>query len=102
MGMVLDTTFDQNQGANPAERPTIRVKASLQCSPMQHLQEVLPLVCGQAGRAPRHRFALQTPKITLTLPELLGPFTDSCTTDAHLACDGRMGKVASLQQLPGR
>jgi hypothetical protein len=102
MGMVLDAKFDQNQGANPTERPTIRVKASLQGSPTQHLQEMLPLVCGQAGRTSRHRFALQTPKIPRTLPELLCPFTDSRTTDAYLACDGRVGKVASLQQSPGR
>ncbi len=102
MGMVLDATFDQNQGANPTERPTIRVKASLQGASTQHLQEMLPLVCGQAGRTPRHRFALQTPKIPRTLPELLSPFTDSRTTDAHLACNGRVGKVASLQQSPGR
>jgi hypothetical protein len=27
--------------------------------------------------------------------------TDSCTTDAHLAGDGRMGKLASLQQSTG-
>ncbi len=97
MGMGLDATLDQDQGANPAERPTIRIKASLQGSPTQHLQQVLPLVGGQAGRTPRHRFALQTPKITLTLPELLGPLTDRRTTDAHLACDGRVGQVASLQ-----
>jgi hypothetical protein len=97
MGMVLDATCDQNQGANPAERPTIRVKASLQGSPTQHPQEGLPLVCRQAGRTPRHRLALQTPKITLTLPEWLGPLTDSRTTDAHQACDGRVGQVASLQ-----
>jgi hypothetical protein len=102
MGMVRDATCDQHQGANPTERPTIRVKASLQCSPTQHLQEMLPLVCGQAGRTPRHRFALQTPKIPRTLPEWLSPCSDSRTTEAHLACDGRVGQVASLPQSPGR
>ncbi len=102
VGMGLDATFDQHQGANATERPPSRVKASLQGSPTQHLQEMWPRVCGQAGRTPRHRFALQTPKIPRTLPELLSPLTDSRTTDAHLACDGRLGKVASLQQSPGR
>jgi hypothetical protein len=30
MRMVCDTTFHQNDGANAAKRPTIRVKAGLQ------------------------------------------------------------------------
>jgi hypothetical protein len=101
MGMVLDAKFDQNQGADPAERPPIRVKAGLQCASTQDLQQQLPLLCRQAWRTSRHWSVLQTPKITLAVAELLGPCTDSRTTDAHLARDGRAGKVASLQQSTG-
>jgi hypothetical protein len=57
---------------------------------------------GQAGRTSRHRLALPPPQLPLTLPEVLGPWADSRTTDAHLACDGRVGKVASVPQSPGR
>jgi hypothetical protein len=96
MGMVLDAKFDKYEGANPAECPTIRVKAGLQRSLTQHLQQVLPLVCGQAGRTSRHRSVLQTPKITLALPELLRPFTDRRATNAHLARNASVGEVASL------
>jgi hypothetical protein len=101
MGMELDAIFDQNQGADSAERPPIRVKAGLQRPLTEHLQQVLPLLCGQAWRTSRYWSILQTPKITLAVPKLLGPYTDSCTTDAHLARDGRVGKVASSQQSTG-
>ena len=77
MGVLRDAELDQNQGADPAERPSIRVEADLYWS------------------------ILQTPKITLAVPKLLGPYTDSCTTDAHLARDGHVGKVASSQQSTG-
>jgi hypothetical protein len=98
MGMVPHTKFDQDQGANPAERPTLRLKACLQCAPAQHLPQALPLVCGQAGRTSRHRSVLQTPKITPAVPKWLGPGTDSRAAHAELACDGRVGQLTSLQQ----
>jgi hypothetical protein len=98
MGMVPNATCDQDQGANPVERPTLRSKACRQCSPAQHLQQVLPLVCGQAGRTSRHRSVLQTSQITPAVPELLGPGTDSRAADTELACNGRVGQRASLQQ----
>jgi hypothetical protein len=101
MGMVLDTKFDKKHGADPAERPPIRVKAGLPCASTQHLQQQQPLLCRQAWRTARYWSVLQTPKITLAVAELLGPCTDSRTTDAHLARDGRVGKGASLQQSPG-
>jgi hypothetical protein len=91
MGMVPDAKFDQDQGANPAERPTLRIKIYLERSPAQHLQQVLPLVRGQAGRTSRRRSVLQTPEITQAVPELLGPDTDSRATDADLPCNGRVG-----------
>jgi hypothetical protein len=47
MGMVLNAEFNQNQGANPAKCPSIRVEAGLQCSLSQHLQQGLPLPAGQ-------------------------------------------------------
>jgi hypothetical protein len=56
---------------------------------------------GQEWRTSLHWFILQTPKITLAVKELLSPYTDSCTTDAHPVRDGRVGKVASLQQSTG-
>jgi hypothetical protein len=46
MVMVLDTELDQNQGADPAERPSIRVAAGMQGSLSQHLQQGLPLPSG--------------------------------------------------------
>ncbi len=98
MGMGPNATCDQDQGANPAERPTLRIKACLQCSPAQHLQQVLPLGGGQAGRTSRHRSVLQPPTITQAVPELLGPGTDSRAANAELACHGRVGQLASLQQ----
>jgi hypothetical protein len=101
MGMVLDTTFDKNHGADPAERPPIRVKAGFESTVFEDRQHALPLLCRQAWRTSRHWFALQTPKIPLAVAELLGPCTDSRTTDAHLARDGRVRKVASLQQSTG-
>jgi hypothetical protein len=101
MGMVLDAKFDQYQGTKPAERPPIRVKAGLQRSPTQHLQQVLPLVCGQARRTSRHSSVPQTLKLSLVAPKLHSPLADSRPTDAHLAGDGRVGEVTSLQQPPG-
>jgi hypothetical protein len=102
MGMILDTTCDQNQGTNPAERPPIRLKTGLPCSPPQDLQQVLPLAHGQARRTSRRWSVPQTLKVALASPQLLGPFADRRAADAHLARDGRVGKVASLQQSPGR
>jgi hypothetical protein len=60
MGMVRDPEFDKYHGANPAERPTIRVKAGLQCASTQHLQQQLPLLWGKEGRTPRHTALFQT------------------------------------------
>jgi hypothetical protein len=101
MGMVLDTDFDQHQGADPAERPSIRIKAGLQCSLSQNLQQGPPLPSGQAWRTARCWSMPQTLKVTLASPQLLGPGTDRRATDAHLTRDGCVGKMTSLQQLPG-
>jgi hypothetical protein len=101
MGMVRDAELDQNQGADPAECPPIRVEAGLQCSLGQNLQQGLPLPSGQAWRTARGWSIPQTLKVTLASPKLLGPGTDRRATDAHLACDGCLGKMTSLQQPPG-
>ncbi len=68
MGMVLNAEFDQNQGTEPAERPSIRVEAGLQCSLSQHLQQGLPLPSGQAWRTARRGAMPQTLKVTLASP----------------------------------
>jgi hypothetical protein len=102
MGMILDTKFDQNQGTNPAERPPIGVKAGLEGSSLEDLQQVLPLAHGQARRTSRRWSVPQTLKVALASPQLRGPFADRRAADAHLARDGRVGKVASLQQPPRR
>jgi len=101
MGLVLDAKFDQYQGTNPAERPPIRVKAGLQRSPTQHLQQVLPRVCGQARRTSRHSSVPQTLQLSLAAPKLHSPRADRRPTDAHLAGDGRVGEVTSWPQPPG-
>jgi hypothetical protein len=96
MRMVRDTQFNQNDGANPAERPSIRAKAGLQCASSQHLQQVLPLLWGETGWAPRYAALGQTAKVALVCSQLLGPSADRCAADAHLARNGRLGEVASL------
>jgi hypothetical protein len=102
MGVVLDVKLDQNQGADSAERPSIRIKTGLQCSPPQDLQQVLPLAHGQARRTSRRWAVPQTLKVALASPQLLGPGADRRATDAPLARDGSMGQVASLPQPPRR
>jgi hypothetical protein len=99
--MVRDTKFYKNHGANPAERPTIRVKAGLQCASLQHLQQVRPLLWGETRQATQYAVLLQAAKVTLALSQLLSPLTDSSAADAHLARNGRLGEVASLQQRTG-
>ncbi len=69
--MVRDTKFNQNDGANPAERPSIRVKAGLPCTSPQYLQQVLPLLWGETGRVPRHTAPFQTAKVAMVLSQLL-------------------------------
>jgi hypothetical protein len=101
MGMVRDAELDQNQGADPAERPSIRIEAGLQCSLSQHLQQGLPLPAGQAWRTARRWSIPQTLKVTLASPKLLGPGADRRATDTHLTRDGGVGKMTSLQQPPG-
>jgi hypothetical protein len=101
MGIVLDAEFDKYQGADPAERPSIRLETGLQRSPTQHLQQILPLPSGQAWRTPRRWSAPQTLKAALASPKLLGPAADRRATDTHLTGNGGVGKVASLQQPPG-
>jgi hypothetical protein len=96
MRMVRDTRFNQNDGANPAERPPIRVKAGLPCASPQHLQQVLPLLWGETGRASRYAALVQTAKVALVFSQLLRPSADSCAADAHLARNGRLGEVAGL------
>jgi hypothetical protein len=102
MGVVLDAKLDQNQGADSAERPSIRAEAGLQCSPPQKLQQGLPLPSGQAWRTARRWAIPQTRKVPLASPKLLGPGADRHATDAPLPGDGSTGKVASLQQPSGR
>jgi hypothetical protein len=101
MGVILDAELDQNQGADPAERPSIRVEADLQCSLSQPLQQGLPLPSGQARRTARRWSIPQTLKVTFASPKLLGPSADRRATHAHLARDGCVGKMTGLQQLPG-
>jgi hypothetical protein len=101
MRMVHDTEFNQNDGANPAERPSIRVKAGLQCASPQHLQQVLPLLWGETGWAPRYAALGQTAKVAMVVSQLLRPSADRCAADAHLARNGRLGEAASSQQPTG-
>jgi hypothetical protein len=101
MGMVLDPKFDKNHGADPAERPPIRVKAGLQGASTQHLQQLLPLRWGETGWTPRHAAPVQAAQVPLTLSQLSSPAVNSSATDAHLARNGRLGEVASLQQPTG-
>jgi hypothetical protein len=96
MRMVCDTKFNHNDGANPAERPSIRVKAGLQGASSQHLQQVLPLRWGETGWAPRYAALGQTAKVALVLSQLLRPLADRGAADAHLARNSRLGEVASL------
>jgi hypothetical protein len=101
MGMVLDAELDQHQGADPAERPSIRVEAGLQCSMSQNLQQGLPWPSGQAWRTARRWSIPQTLKVTLASPKLLGPGADRRATDAHLTRHGGVGKMTGLPQPPG-
>jgi hypothetical protein len=101
MGMVLDPEFDKDDGANAAKRPTIRVKAGLQCASAQHPQQLLPLLWDEAGRTPRHAALFQTTQVPLTLAQLLSPAADSGATDTHQARNSRVREVASLQQPTG-
>jgi hypothetical protein len=96
MCVVLNTKFDQNHGPNPAQRPTIRVKAGLQGASTQHPQQLLPLLWGEAGWTPRHAAPVQAAQVPLTLSQLLSPAVNSGATDAQLARNGRLGEVASL------
>ncbi len=96
MRMVRDTTFHQHDGANPAERPPLRVKAGLPCASPQHVQQVLPLLWGETGRASRYAALAQTAKVALVFSQSLRPAADSGATDAHLARNSRVGEVAGL------
>jgi hypothetical protein len=100
-GMVLDAELGQNQGADPEERPSIRVEAGLQCSLSQHLQQGLPLPSGQAWRTALRWSIPQTLKVTFASQQLLGPSADRRATHAHLTRDGCVGKMTGLQQPPG-
>ncbi|HSF33095.1 MAG TPA: hypothetical protein VLK82_21825 [Candidatus Tectomicrobia bacterium] len=88
--MVRDPKFNQNDGANPAERPSIRVKAGLPCTSPQYLQQVLPLLWGETGRVPWDSAPFQTAKVALVLSQLLRPSADRRAADAHLARNGRL------------
>ena len=101
MGRVRDTALDQNQGAAPAQRPSIRVEAGLQCSLSQHRQQVLSWPAGQAWRTARRGSIPRTLKVSLASPKWLGPEADRRATDTHLTRDGGVGKTPSLQQPPG-
>jgi hypothetical protein len=101
MRMVRDTKFNKNHGANAAERPTICVKAGLQRASTQHSQQLLPLLWGETGRAPRYAVLFQTAKVALALPQLLRPSADCRAAAPHLARNSRLGEVASLQQSTG-
>jgi hypothetical protein len=101
MGVILDAELDQNQGADPAERPSSRVKAGLQCSLSQPLQQGLPLATGQAWRTARCWSLPQALKVPLASPKSLRPGADCRATDAQLARDSGVGKVTGLQQPPG-
>jgi hypothetical protein len=96
MRMVRDPKFHQNDGANPAERPAIRVKAGLQCASPQHLQQQLPLLWGEPGRAPRYAALVQTAQVALVFSQLPRPSAHRRAADAHLVRNGRLGEVASL------
>ena len=64
--------------ANPAERPTIRVRAGLPCA---------------SARGP-----FQTAKGALAWPHWLSPAADRHAADPHLARHGRLGEGASWPQ----
>jgi hypothetical protein len=93
MRLVRDTKCNQHDGANPAGRPSVRVKAGL--------QQVLPRLWGETGRAPRYAALFQTAKVALGLSQLLPPSADRRAADADLARHGRLGEVAGLQQPTG-
>jgi hypothetical protein len=101
MRMVRDPKFNKHHRAHAAERPPIRVKAGPQSASAQHLQPLLPLLRGEARRAPRYAVLFQTAKVALALPQLLSPSADSRATAPHLARNGRLGEVASLPQPTG-
>jgi hypothetical protein len=98
MRVVCDPILHKNHRANATERPTIRVKAGLQSASTQHPQQLLPLLGGEARRAPRDAMLVQTAKVALVSPQLLSPSADSCAADPHLARNGRLREVASLPQ----
>jgi hypothetical protein len=101
MGVVPDAALDQNQGADPAERPSIRVEAGVQGSLSQPLQQGRPWPSGQAWWTAQRGSIPQTLEGTRASPKLLGPSADRRATHAHLARDGCVGKMTGLPQPPG-
>jgi hypothetical protein len=101
MRMIRDPTFHQHNGANPAERPALRVKAGLQCASPQHLPQALPLLWGEPGRAPRYAALVQTAQVALVFSQWPRPSADCRAADAHLARNGRLGEIASWSQAAG-
>ena len=98
MRMGRDTTCHQHDGANPAERPPLRVKAGLPCASPQHVPQVRPRLWGEPGRASRDAALAQTAKVALVFSPSRRPAADRGATDAHLARNSRVGEVAGLSQ----
>jgi hypothetical protein len=101
MGVVLDAELDQGQGADPAERPSIRVEAGLQCSLSQHLQQGLPLPSGQAWRTAQRWLIPQTFKGPLASPKVLGLEADYRALTPIWRAMAAGQRWPSLQQPPG-
>jgi hypothetical protein len=96
-----DTKFHRHDGANPAERPSIRVKAGLPGASPQPLPQGLPRPWGETGRAPRSVALVQTAAGALVFSQLLRPSADRRAADAPLARNGRLGEVAGVSQPTG-
>jgi hypothetical protein len=60
------------------------------------LQQVLPLLWGEAGRAPRDAAPVQTTKVALVFSQSPRPLADGRAADAHLARNGCLGELAGL------
>jgi hypothetical protein len=98
MRMGRDTTCHQHDGANPAERPPLRVKAGLPCASPQHVPQVRPRLGGEPGRASRDAALAQTATVALVFSQSRRPAADRCATDAQLARHSRLGEVAGWSQ----
>jgi uncharacterized caspase-like protein len=98
MGMIVNTTLHDDDGAETTKRPPIRLKTCTQGAVFERPPEAWPLGCSQTGGAARHRTAPQAREDTVMLPEVFGPLAHGPPTDAHMAGHSRLRQSARLQQ----